>query len=103
MPPRPVVLYATAGCPRCETARAFLRARGIEFADVEIAGNPAALNRLSFLTGHIVVPTIVAGEDVQAGWDESRVAEMFDDPLPDEEDAIEAIFRDLERRLKEGI
>lgn len=103
MAPKPVILYGTAGCALCETARAFLRGRGIEFADVEIAGNPAALGRLSSLTGQIVVPTIVAGEDVQVGWDELRMAEMFDDPLPDEEDDIEAGFRALERRLKEEI
>lgn len=96
---RRVVLYATGGCPRCEAARAFLQARGVEFADIEVKANPAALHELIRLVGHALVPTIVVGDDVQAGWDSARVAEMLDDPLPLGEDEVTVVFREVEREL----
>lgn len=83
-----VVLFATRGCPRCEEARAFLRDRNVSFEDVEVKGNAKAVRELIRVAGHAVVPTIMVGDDVQVGWDASRVEDMLANPLPPEEDDL---------------
>lgn len=100
MPDAPLVLYVTAGCPLCDSARAFLRGRGAEFHEIEVKADTDELRVLVRLAGAAVVPTIVRGDDVQVGWDEARVAEMLDDPLPPEEDELGAIFEEIKRDLE---
>ncbi len=78
---RVVTLYAAPGCPLCAAARELLRKRAIEFGDVEVR-EEEDVRELIRLTGGTVVPTLVVGDDVQAGWDADRFAEMLDDPLP---------------------
>ncbi len=96
---RVVTLYTTAGCHRCEEARALLRRKGIEFADVEVKGNEAAIKELMRLTGATIVPTLVVGDDVQVGWDPGRVEEMLDDPLPIGTEELTAVLEAAEVAL----
>jgi glutaredoxin 3 len=88
MADRAVVLYSARGCAECERARAFLRERGIEFADVEATEDARTLRELVNASGKAVVPTIVVGDDVLVGWDQARVEEMLAQPLPPPEDDI---------------
>lgn len=97
----PVILYATHDCPTCERARAFFRERDVPFTEVEVTSEARIVRDLARMAGEVVVPTIVVGDDVQVGWDAARVAEMIDDPLPDEEDPLIVIFEEIERELEE--
>lgn len=97
----PVVLYAIRECPTCERARTFFRERGVAFTELDVTSDAQIVRDLTRMAGEAVVPTIVVGDDVQVGWDASRVAEMIDDPLPDEEDQLTVIFEEIERELEE--
>lgn len=96
----PVILYATRDCPTCEVARQFLRGRGVAFTELDASSDARIVRDLVRLAGAAVVPTILIGDDAQVGWDQARVAEMLDDPLPDEEDQLTVIFREIELQLK---
>lgn len=96
MTDRPVVLYATRGCPVCDAARSFLRERGVAFTDVEVREEAASLRDLVRLSGRAVVPTIVVGADVQVGWDAARVEDMLAHPLPPADDDLNVVFEDEE-------
>ena len=37
-----VTVYTTSGCPDCRRTKSFLMARGVEFREVNIEGNPSA-------------------------------------------------------------
>jgi glutaredoxin 3 len=91
---RPVVLYATSGCATCQAARVFLRDRGVVFADIEVTADARFLRELVRVAGHAVVPTIVVGDDVQVGWDASRVEDMLANPLPAADDDLKIVFPD---------
>jgi glutaredoxin len=93
-----VVLYALRECPQCDAARAFLQVRGVSFVERDIRLEAGAIEDLTKLTGESIVPTVVVGRDVQIGWDEVRVSDMLDNPLPPEEEdhllaSIEAATR----------
>jgi glutaredoxin len=103
MSPHRITLYAAPGCPMCDAVRTFFRGRGAEFADVDVTVDEAGARELLRLTGSALVPTIVVGDDVQVGWDESRVAEMLDDPLPEGVDEVTRIVERAERILQEEV
>jgi glutaredoxin len=53
-----VVLYVQRGCRPCHEASAWLRARGVDFAERDVARSPAWLQELLAL-GSRVTPTLV--------------------------------------------
>lgn len=63
------IMYVKPGCPYCESARAALRAEGLEWAERDATADPAwreELFRHSRDTG--IVPTIVGPDGVTIGW-----------------------------------
>jgi glutaredoxin len=64
----PVTLYTSDSCPPCEGARAFLRKRGVPFAERVVDG-PDDSAELKRLTGHDKVPVLALGRQTQAGFD----------------------------------
>jgi glutaredoxin len=97
MPDLPaIILYARRDCPNCQAARAFLVGLEVPFAFRDVQEDEPALRELTGLTGKAVVPTVVVGDDVQIGWDQSRVADMVQNPLPPEEDDNLLAFLDDE-------
>jgi glutaredoxin 3 len=68
----PVTVYSTTWCPWCDRAKALLKARGIEFNDVNIETEPDFRQRLLDLTGGYTVPQIVIGEQPIGGFQQLR-------------------------------
>ncbi len=64
----PVTLYTSDSCPPCEGARAFLRKRGVPYAERVVDG-PDDSAELKRLTGHDKVPILALGRQMQAGFD----------------------------------
>jgi glutaredoxin len=96
---RVVTLYATAGCPRCDMARAFLERRSLHFGYVEVKEDGEAVRELIKLTGGTVVPTLVVGDDIQVGWDLDRFTEMLDDPLPLGQEELTIVLDEAEEEV----
>jgi glutaredoxin len=64
-----VVMFATAECPHCRRARAFLQANGIRYTERNIDTDPAARAELTRRSGETAVPTLeVDGTLLQAGF-----------------------------------
>lgn len=64
----PVTLYTSDNCPPCEGARAYLRKRGVPYAERVVDG-PDDSAELKRLTGHDKVPVLALGRQMQAGFD----------------------------------
>lgn len=78
-----VVLYGTAWCGACRTARAWLNGHGIAFSDLDIERDPGAARALREKEvaqgmGHRGVPVIeIDGQLLPAGFSSARVSQAL--------------------------
>jgi len=65
-----VILYTTEPCGFCRQAKALLAARGVEYAEVNLAKDPDGRADLVAVTGQMTFPQIVVGERAIGGFRE---------------------------------
>ncbi len=65
-----VTLYTTEPCGFCRQAKALLRARGVDYREVNLAKDPDGRADLVALTGQMTFPQIVIGERSIGGFRE---------------------------------
>ena len=71
-----VVLLSTAGCPYCSRMRAYLRAGGVPYRELDVDRDPEG-RRLYDAAGGIGVPLLLVGEFAVQGYDPAAVREAF--------------------------
>ncbi len=71
---RDVIVYTTEPCSFCTRVKMFLRSRGIEFQEVNLAGDPRGLAALAEQTGLITLPQVTVGGILVGGYDETLAA-----------------------------
>ena len=54
-----ITVYTTDPCARCIRAKDLLRARGLAFAEINLAKDPVGRRHLAEFTGHMTFPQIV--------------------------------------------
>jgi glutaredoxin len=74
----PVVLYSAAKCASCDTARAYLKTRGVPFTEKNVEGDRKLQDELIKQTGGLAVPTIMVGTKVMRGYLESLLEGELD-------------------------
>jgi glutaredoxin len=74
----PVTLYSTPGCEACGEARKLLNARGVPFREVSV-DSEKDLEELKKTVGSNSVPSLVVGETVQKGFEETAYNRVLDD------------------------
>lgn len=65
-----IVVYTTDPCARCIRAKDLLQARGLAFAEVNLAKDPVGRRRLAEFTGQMTFPQIVIGNEPLGGFQE---------------------------------
>ena len=65
-----VIVYTTEPCGFCRQAKALLAARGVDFAEVNLAKDPEGRADLVALTGQMTFPQIVIGRRAIGGFRE---------------------------------
>ena len=73
----PVVLYTTATCGPCESARQLLRQRGIPFTERTVA-TPADSAAMQRLTGRADLPAVTVGSQVIGGYNAGETNTYLD-------------------------
>ena len=68
--PSPITLYTTDPCGFCRQAKALLAARGVDYAEVNLAKDPDGRADLVALTGQMTFPQILVGERSIGGFRE---------------------------------
>ena len=63
-------MYTTAWCGYCDRAKALLRARGLDFEEIALDGDPAFRAKLLEMTGHWTVPQIFIDDRPIGGYTE---------------------------------
>jgi glutaredoxin 3 len=65
-----ITVYTTDPCARCIRAKDLLRARGLAFAEVNLAKDPVGRRRLAEFTGQMSFPQIVIDGEALGGFQE---------------------------------
>jgi glutaredoxin 3 len=70
-----VVLFSSESCAYCVHARSLLSKRGVEFEEVDLAGQPELQAQLAELTGLDSFPQILVNGETLGGLNELRAAD----------------------------
>ncbi len=70
-----VVVYTTDRCSFCVRVKMLLKAREIEFEEVNLAGDPGGFVELAQKTGMMTLPQVMIGDTFVGGYRETAAAE----------------------------
>lgn len=74
----PVTLYSAPKCSSCDSARAYLKGRGVPFTEKNVEGDRKLQDELIKQAGGLAVPTIMVGTKVMRGYLESLLEGELD-------------------------
>lgn len=74
----PVVLYSAAKCTPCDSARAYLRGRGVPYAEKNVQADRSLQKELLQKTGQLAVPTIMVGNKVMQEYSQAWLESELD-------------------------
>ncbi len=77
MADKDVRIYSTPTCPWCRKTKEYLKEKGVQFTDINVAEDRAKLEEMVQLTGQRGVPVIVIGGDVIVGFSQSKIDEAL--------------------------
>jgi glutaredoxin 3 len=69
-----IVVYTTEPCSFCARVKGLLKARGLDFAEVNLSKDPAGRVELASRTGMMTFPQVLVGEEVLGGYFETLSA-----------------------------
>lgn len=67
-----VLIYTTNYCPYCFGAKALLRAKKVEFEEIDVTADPARREEMEQLSGRTTVPQIFIDGNPIGGFDDIR-------------------------------
>lgn len=71
-----VVVYTTDRCGFCVRVKMLLKARDIEFEEINLAGDPTAFVDLAQRTGMMTLPQVMIDGRLVGGYQETAAAEQ---------------------------
>jgi glutaredoxin 3 len=69
-----ITVYTTEPCGYCAKVKALLKARGHEFAEVNLTKDPEGRAELTAKTGMMTFPQVTVGEEPIGGFNETQAA-----------------------------
>ena len=71
-----VIMYSTRFCPFCIRARQLLSAKGVDYEEIPVDGDPEKRSEMTALSGRHTVPQIWIGERHVGGFDDLLMLEQ---------------------------
>jgi len=71
-----VRMYTTTVCPYCIRAKMLLKAKGVEFEEINVSGDHEKRAWLVQATGRRTVPQIFINDEAIGGFDEMRALDQ---------------------------
>lgn len=68
-----VVIYTTSYCPYCTGAKSLLRAKKVEFEEIDVTHDPARRAEMEKLSRRHTVPQIFIDGQPIGGYDDARL------------------------------
>jgi glutaredoxin 3 len=69
-----VTVYTTDPCSFCARAKGLLKARGVEFEEINLSRDPAGRMELVERTGMMSFPQVIVGGELLGGFTEVQAA-----------------------------
>jgi glutaredoxin 3 len=66
-----ITVYTTEPCSFCARVKGLLKARGLEFSEVNLSKDPAGRVELASRTGMMTFPQVLIGEELLGGYSET--------------------------------
>jgi glutaredoxin 3 len=70
-----VVVYTTNACGFCTRVKMLLKARDIDFREINVAGDPEAFVELAKSSGMMTLPQVFIGDVLVGGYNETAEAD----------------------------
>jgi glutaredoxin 3 len=68
-----VKVYSTPTCPWCHKAKDYLKSKGVDFEDINVAEDREAADEMVEKSGQMGVPVIEIDGDVIVGFDQAKI------------------------------
>jgi len=72
-----IKVYSTPTCPYCHTLKAFLKEKGVEFADIDVSQDPKALDEMVDKSGQMGVPVADIDGQFVVGFDREKICKLL--------------------------
>ena len=72
-----VKLFSTPSCAYCVTLKEFLKENNIEFEDIDVSQNKAALDEMVKNSGQMGVPVVDIGGEIVVGFDKEKIIQLL--------------------------
>lgn len=72
-----VKVYSTPTCPYCFTLKEFLKERGIEFEDIDVAQDAKARSEMIKKSGQMGVPVVEIDGNIVIGFDKEKICKLL--------------------------
>ena len=69
-----ITVYTTEPCPYCAQVKGLLRARGLEFTEINLQKDPEGRAELARKTGMMTFPQVLVEDRLIGGFNETRAA-----------------------------
>ena len=73
-----VIIYTTPTCSWCQAAKDYLRAREIDFEEVDVQADPDRAREVVEKSGQYGVPVIEIDGELIVGFDRARIDELLE-------------------------
>lgn len=74
---REITVYSTPTCPYCQQVKDYLRQKGVEFKDYNVATDLEARNLMVQKSGQLGVPVIDVNGNIVVGFNRNRLDELL--------------------------
>lgn len=72
-----VTIYSTPTCHFCQLTKDFLKEKGIEYSDYNVAADLEKRQEMIEKSGQMGVPVIYVGDELIVGFDKERLASLL--------------------------
>ena len=72
-----VIIYSTPTCQYCKMAKAYFKDQGVEYTEIDVAGDPAKAQEMIEKSGQRGVPVIDIDGQITVGFDRPTIASQL--------------------------
>jgi len=73
-----IKIYSTPTCPYCVTLKTFLKEKGFEFEEIDVAADPAKAQEMITKSGQMGVPVVDINGEIIVGFDREKIIKILD-------------------------
>ena len=77
MADKKVVIYSTPTCPYCHRAKEYLKEKGIDFTDYNVAEDRARAEEMIHKSGQMGVPVIIVDGEIIIGFNQALLDKLL--------------------------